>query len=47
MTRRRIALCACGGVVSAHLLDAREAPQREVARQKKDAANTAAVRPFA
>lgn len=44
MTRRRIALCACGGVLSAHRLDAREAPQREVARQKKDAANKAAVR---
>lgn len=26
MTGRRIALCACGGVLSAHLLDAREAP---------------------
>jgi hypothetical protein len=45
MTGRRIALCACGGVRSAHLLDAREAPQREVARQNKEAVNTAAVRP--
>ena len=45
MTGWRIALCACGGVRSAHLLDAREAPQREVARQNKEAANTAAVRP--
>ncbi len=34
MTGRRIALCACGGVLSAHLLDAREAPQREVARPR-------------
>ena len=44
MTGRRIALCACGGVLSTHLLDAREAPQREVA-QNKEAATTAAVRP--
>ncbi|MBI1873666.1 MAG: hypothetical protein HYS05_07235 [Acidobacteria bacterium] len=45
MTGRRIALCACGGVRIAHLLDTREAPRREGARQKKEAANTAAVRP--
>ena len=45
MTGRRIALCACGGVLSAHLPDARVARQREVARQNKEVANTAAVRP--
>ncbi|MBI3493631.1 MAG: hypothetical protein HY047_17915 [Acidobacteria bacterium] len=32
---------------SVHLLDAREAPRREVARQKKEAANKAAVGPRA
>ena len=45
MTGRRIALCSCRGVRSAHLLDAGEAPQREVAHQNKEAANIAAVRP--
>ena len=42
MTGRPIALSARGGVRSAHLLDAREAPPREVARQNKEAATTAA-----
>jgi hypothetical protein len=47
MTGRRIALGACGGVRSAHLLDAREALQREVAWQKKNAAKKATVKPCA
>ena len=47
MTGRGIALCACGGVLSAHLLDAREARRREVPRQKKETANKGAVRPCA
>ena len=42
-----VAVCDCGGVRSAHLLYAREAPQREVARQKKDAAKKATVKPCA
>ena len=47
MTGRRIAVCDCGGVRSAHLLDVREAPQREVGRQTKDAAKKATVKPCA